>query len=96
MDEQWRQYAVLHGLDPNAPPAHGYAQPLGMQAARPVYWTCPYCNVTSQPIDEEKVNWVLFFVMFLFCLPLFWLPLVAFKKRERYCPACNTMIGGWG
>ena len=57
---------------------------------------CPFCRAKHRPRIESQVSqggWVFFIVSLLFCLPLFWIPLVFMKEEIRKCVACGMKLG---
>jgi hypothetical protein len=58
-------------------------------------WTCPFCRYSGEPVRTSSISatgWVLAVVLFVLCLPLFWIPLLACKDFGTACPACRTKV----
>jgi lipopolysaccharide-induced tumor necrosis factor-alpha factor len=58
---------------------------------------CPFCGSDAPPRTREEMSQaglVVMIVLILFCLPLFWIPLVAMKEQKRYCSDCGAKLGG--
>lgn len=75
---------------PVAPPVPMAASP-GMGF---VTGCCPFCATTYPPIVQRQVStggWVTFAVLFIFCLPLFWIGLLM-KESRLICSVCRRQL----
>lgn len=81
-----------------APAPQYYPQPYAI--AVPVFvpmqtpWVCPYCRNQTGTYIESKITstgWLLFFLLFLFCFPLFWIGLCQ-TENIIYCRGCRARV----
>lgn len=55
---------------------------------------CPFCATTYPPLVQRQIStggWVTFAVLFIFCLPLFWIGLLM-KENRVICSVCRRQL----